>query len=407
MQSACRSLPSKDAREKGPELPIKTWSELALLIEGTGSYSGLPVTQVFNNTGTSISINHHRHDSVPTYRSGGPWYLSKLDYEIGFVDLVKKNGAGTNILYKGWAGPRHFGDTPTLPTGLDDSTMDSMGATAMSRVLPTDPNAEILNALAELYRDGLPLKPGDSIRKDGLNRKSPGNEYLNYEFGIKPLYSDIKKFADSAKNSRELLERLMANSDKAIRRRYFFPATTTTTVSNSSDYGYPSQAQIRWYGSTVRRRTIERWFEGVFEYHIPKGDDTLSKLRRWEAQANHLYGTRLTPEVVWNASPWSWFADWFTNIGDVMKNISALGSDGLRMRYGFFMSSEVLETRTSAYSDPINGKVYTATYNTIRTVKQRRPANPYGFGATGLATTSRQKAIAAAIASTRGAKISK
>lgn len=388
-------------------MPLKKWSSLALQIKGYGTLTDNPSTATFTNSGSMISFNHRRNRTYPFYTDGNMWLLEKVDHSFDFPNVMKKNGAGTAILYSGQAGPRHLGTPSLAPVPVSDGTMDSLGATAMSRVLPTDPNAEVLNALAELYRDGLPLVPGDNIRKDGLKRQTPGNEFLNYEFGIKPLYSDIKKFRDSAKNSGDLIEKFLSQSDRAIRRRYFYPATTSERFVQSSDFGYPVESSIRWYGATLYRRTTERWFEGVFEYHIPKGDDMLSKIRRWEAQANHLYGTRLTPEVVWNASPWSWFADWFTNIGDVMKNVSALGSDGLRMRYGFFMSRETLLTQTHARSDPINGVVYTGSYTTTRTVKQRRVANPYGFGVTGLSTSLRQKAVAAAIASSRGGKISK
>jgi len=124
-------------------------------------------------------------------------------------------------------------------------------------------------------------------------------------------------------------------------------------------------------------------------------------MRRQEAIFNRLYGLRLTPEVVYNAIPWTWALDWFTNTGDIMANISALSRDGLTLEYGFLMQEARVHTVTVAESTD-GGVRRTARLENINYTKRRVRANPYGFGLTGLATTNRQKAIIAAIAATKG-----
>jgi hypothetical protein len=115
--------------------------------------------------------------------------------------------------------------------------------------------------------------------------------------------------------------------------------------------------------------------------------------------ANKLIGLRLTPDVVWSVAPWSWAVDWFTNTGDVLKNNSALGNDGLTLLYGYHMREYTVKTVTVSTTLPFNGNgPLTSTRTIERTVKQRRPANPYGFGAGGLPLTTRKQAIIAAIA---------
>jgi hypothetical protein len=131
------------------------------------------------------------------------------------------------------------------------------------------------------------------------------------------------------------------------------------------------------------------------------GDDFISQSKRALAKANKLYGTSVTPDVLWNLSPWSWGVDWFANTGDVIHNMSVLSNDTLVLLYGYSMRSDVVE-RTSVGTSSVNGKTYTSKLVTTSTVKQRRPANPYGFGSGGLALTPSRVAIVTALLASRG-----
>jgi len=147
--------------------------------------------------------------------------------------------------------------------------------------------------------------------------------------------------------------------------------------------------------------TDERWFRGAFRYYIPTGPTLLDKFSGWMSQADHLLGVKLTPEVLWNIGPWSWAVDWFTNTGDIMKNISNLGKDGLVMQYGYSMATrsyirkyEATFNTRGIYDPPL---YRTTTRETSLVIKQRRPATPYGFG-TNLSTLSpKQIAIMTAL----------
>ncbi len=384
-------------------MPVSNWNNPTVgPYSGIGARSDNPTIWSLSSSGTMTSLSNHRYDDYPRYRSGGPWYLRKTDISAVAPKVKVTNAAGTSILWYGEACTRHFGDNPTPPPTVSDGSMDAMGASGMSRVLPTNPNAEILNSLAELFRDGVPKLAGVSSWEERTNAaRAAGSEYLNYEFGWKPLVSDIQKVAGSVKDSHAILKRFQDDSDRVLRRRYDYPATTSTVVQSGSGYGYPSDSSLMWTGQTVVRRTTERWFEGAFMYHIPGGAEYISGIQEYISKADKLYGVSPTPEVVWNATPWSWAVDWFSNTGDVIKNLSNLGKDGLALHYGYMMSQEVVEQRTDA-STVQNGRMYGSTLVTRTTVKQRRTANPYGFGLSGLATTVNQKAVVAAIAATRG-----
>jgi hypothetical protein len=55
-----------------------------------------------------------------------------------------------------------------------------------------------------------------------------------------------------------------------------------------------------------------------------------------------LFGVAPTPQLLWDILPWSWLADWFTNIGDVVSNVSVNAVDNLVVRYAYLMRNTVL-----------------------------------------------------------------
>jgi hypothetical protein len=102
----------------------------------------------------------------------------------------------------------------------------------------------------------------------------------------------------------------------------------------------------------------------------------------------------MTPEVLWNLAPWSWAVDWFTNTGDVVRNISEIGSNGLVLRDAYLMHHAGLVTVDHATHPDIVGHL-----ETTRTVeiKLRRESTPYGFGFPFEGLSLQQKAIITAL----------
>lgn len=295
-----------------------------------------------------------------------------------------------------------FGLNPAVDGSL--ASMNTFGTSAIARVLPTNPISGLSTALGELRKDGLPSLPGSSMRdRVDLARRS-GNEFLNIEFGWLPLVNDVRKLADAVKRSRQLIDQYIRDSDRQVRRRFTpQPVTLETSVFTGPGRG---TAGINMPNSTVTRSVTERyWFSGAFKYHVPVGDDFYSRLRYYEAISNRLYGTRITPEVVWNLAPWSWAVDWFTNAGDVIHNISQLGSDGLVMRYGYAMRHMVVDELGSGYFDILDGSGRHTGLLQLQVGsewKRRVRANPYGFGIDDTSLSAVQLAILAALGLTRG-----
>jgi len=298
----------------------------------------------------------------------------------------------------------HF---PSVPLTLDHD-LDAAGTTAIARVLPTNPLAGLSVALGELKREGIPAMLGANLMKSKIQRaRGAGGEYLNSEFGWRPLVNEVLGLANAIDNSDQLLRRYEQDSGKRIFRTYNYPLQITTTEEQIPG-SYPSPAlRTQYWSSTgtltiITKTTVKKWFEGCFTYYLaPQGS-----LVREEQLAAKRIGHRLTPEVLWNLTPWSWAADWVSNIGDVIHNVSAFQNDGLVMPWGYSMCQTTVEKSyhlSGARTKYENRDV--AVSQTLRsTRRQRKKATPFGFGLELDGFSNRQWAIIGALGLTRSPK---
>jgi hypothetical protein len=308
----------------------------------------------------------------------------------------------------------HF---PSVPPS-SDSVLNAIGTQVIANVIPTNPVSGLFVSLMELKREGIPSVPGiQSWRERTLRARNAGSEYLNYEFGWLPLVNELKSFTHAVTHSDELVRQYERNSGKRIKRRVTLPTTFTKDVVVQEN-SYPSPTMTggigtnNYNGQGTRTRTSiikkERWFSGCFTYYLPPYNPGGNNLKRNEQLANYLYGTRVTPEGIWNLTPWSWAADWVTNFGDVVHNVSAFRQDGLVMPYAYMMERNscthivVLTQKYKGYSAPKGTQVFTQSFTFVG--KRRVGATPYGFGLNPASFTNRQWSILAALGLSRGSK---
>lgn len=148
--------------------------------------------------------------------------------------------------------------------------------------------------------------------------------------------------------------------------------------------------------------TKRTWFAGEFVYTYPSEDAAIPL--QIAAGARQLLGIDLTPETIWNLAPWTWLADWFANVGDVVANFTAIGSDNLLMRYGYLMQEAKQvwlhqHFGVSIPSEGISNATLSGTFT--QSAKTRIGASPFGFGLTSQDLDARQIAILASIGFTR------
>jgi len=356
---------------------------------------------------------------------GSAFYTSKVTISGGRTQSFHNQLLSNQ--YQDWVG--HV--LPWVPLNLELSTIGNLtpgetsnlmaaGTTAIARCIPTNPVSGLSNFLGELKRDGLPKRPGAAMRSEferGKTLKGLSSEYLNWEFAVRPFYSDMRSFANVVKSHDKILKQYRRDSGKLIRRRYQFPTESTVVSSIVSSAYYPQGVNIpgSWFNSGVlhleTRTTVDRWFSGAFCYYLNFDDSVLGKLSLYEQYANKLLGTRLTPELVWNLTPWTWAADWETNAGDVIHNVSAFLGDGLVMKHGYVMEHKTI-TKTytlkgfSAKTN-VSGDCSDLSMSITQERKARLKASPFGFGLTDSDLSLRQKAIIAALGINRSAGLAK
>jgi len=400
--------------------------------KGVMSSGGTESRVMGSQTTTSESHPRGRDGS---YREGGPFYTSRV---VDFIQADHRSNVNFPSLNKVYSGPC-YGNPPTLAEmkeigysnierkygSSNEEGMKSDGTTAISLCNPVNPASDLGTTLAESVREGVPSLPGIKLWRDKTQfLKGLGSEYLNYQFGWAPLQHEVNSVVSAARNHRDLLSQYHRGEGSDTHRTFRFPSSyfrktlPVTTPNNWHMAGTWTEKHGTRQVSLVRE--THRWFEGVFTYALPSSTDSWRRALGFGSDADRLFGLTLSPDVLWELTPWSWAVDWFTNVGDVINNVTNFGLAGLVMRYGYMME-ESIETVTAEGGTPIvdclsyeprpgspgfrvnheNSSSGTWACGTSSVTKRRVPASPFGFsiGWEGLSPT--QLAITAALGITR------
>jgi len=388
-----------------------------------GGHPGFMGVQVTESENHPLWRLKRRYESGTFQGDVGGNFLMRRQYVEGPSKAMIRNlscrfkdpRTGYTIVgsYKGGMIPGGIPANPFAPFEPSNSAqLDGFGTTAIARCKPVASVASAANTLIELYHEGIPHLLGSLLWKERTNSaRSAGGEFLNYEFGFKPLANDIAKFAYGVVYFDKIMRQYERDLGKVVRRRYSFPPSTFTDqrVVDRSKWqaAMTPESTLFWklnadtVGETVleTETTVNRWFSGAFTNYVPHHEafGALSDVQQ-------VLGLELTPEVLWNAAPWSWAVDWFTNAGDVISNLQSFMIDGLVLRYGYIMEHKVTR-RTYYHRGPTNlwwgETAFPAVLTFVTETKVRRRATPFGFGVAEDSLSPRQNAIVAALGLSR------
>lgn len=317
-----------------------------------------------------------------TYVEGGPFYcyhvLREHEAPLGHLTHTRND-----VTYSGT--PRGCGTPPggksiavgksvtfTFPSWLSMQAMLlPYAATGFNRTRPGNPQAGLGQFLGEL-RD-LPKIPGRGIigALKGRSLQSyprylfdrlrsflslSGSEYLNYQFGWRPFVKDLKDMYYVWRYLDKLIAQIRRDNGRNIRRSTTLYSDTSTSQTTPTSYNFAYalvyNAPPNWHGGSslvVQTEKVEEriWYSSSMRYWIP---DTTSSL--WTAQAKAaLFGVLPTPSVLYELLPWSWLIDWFSNVGDVVANVSPNAVDNLVLNYHFVMRSWKRTLESTSFSN--------------------------------------------------------
>lgn len=308
----------------------------------------------------------------------------------------------------------HFGGySPSIADMLQPSSnaqLDAWGATGISRASPTNPQSGIGQLLAEL-RDTPKAWNPDYWKKatrdfKNMNPKKFADRHLEVSFGWLPLIRDIQDFFKVSGQLTKRVTQIERDSGRRIRRRRTILSDSSTTIdAPTSSYGWPAMQSYMYQspGTKTKITTTTRkvWFSGAFTYYLPPiaHHEWLGDFRHYKAVTNQLFGTSLTPALLWELAPWSWLIDWKVNAGDIVNNWTNFHLNGLVMHYGYVMEQINVTTTYQLRGLRIHGEPKPVDVDDviINEVKSRRSATPYGFGLNPGSFSGKQLAILLAL----------
>lgn len=399
-------------------------------LPGTSPDSSAGSEEILFGTGTQVkaSISHPINRSTGNRVGGGPFYTSRVSYFVKPGRVRNAYWALQGKYFSGEVWPRFptteelskvSASTAEMKYGdRNTATMNQQGATAIARSSPVNPVAQMGVSLVEAQRDGLPSLPGiQSWEARTKFLKGLGNEYLNQVYGWQPLKDEVLSVAGAARKHRDIMKTYDHGAGRDTHRSYRFPlirdsqsASLGAHIPLGCDPHFVNQGS---QGVTITKESVtERWFEGCFSHALPSSIDSWQRHIEAGREADHLFGLKLTPSLLWEATPWSWAVDWFSNAGDVINNVTNFGAAGQVMRYGYMMEETSVKV-TIDLSDAtyyVNSKLNNGQttqkagncscgYEVV--TKRRSPANPFGFGVSWDGLSPTQIAITAALGITR------
>lgn len=403
--------------------PFQTHSDDWVSLASDGSYTypwRAGVGTEVQGTQYTVSSEHPGWRKVIDHGGGdvgGDFYTSK-SYHTGpgpTVDGVYWSDlAFPQHKWKGTVIPNIYDagctiDSTLFPPngGSSDSDLAELGTTAIASCEPTRSVADLSTGIGELMVDGLPALPLiNSFKKRAKICLDAGDQYLNIAFGWLPLVNDVTKTSRFIQEHDRLIAQFERDSGRAVRRRFRFPSKSSTEL-----IGWAPSRMLMGQGTEIGQmsgpagivyhyREVEEstWFSGSFTYYLPSDLDGRDGISNAASSAKQLLGVELNPEVLWNLTPWSWAADWFTNAGDYSHNLSAFADNGLVLHHGYIMKRTKV-SNVFVHDGPSGVVTNSGTrrIDFITETKQRQRATPYGFGLSMDSLSDFQKSILIAL----------
>lgn len=277
-------MPFYNFDERSTKTGTKTHIATGTLAGTSLNYEGM--------LGNNSSISH----PYP-YAAGSGWTLNK-----SLVHSAVCNGSDGTYRYLNYSPYGYV--IPSFPVFVASVTVNN----ALARFNPAKPIVNLPVSIAEL-RD-LPKLfkiAGSTFLKKG------GGAYLNFQFGWKPFLSDLKGLLDFQQTTENRLRQLKRLFDRGgSSHRVENGSAEQTTVSTSPPF-LGSTIYYRQSGS-AKGWLVVKWIpETVYTLNPPSHDE----LRRRAFRS--AYGLNVNISTVWEALPWTWLIDWFSDIGDYLS----------------------------------------------------------------------------------------
>jgi len=238
------------------------------------------------------------------YVTGGDFDVTKTTSDRGYL-----TGSHTDSLYEHIYDMFAVGVNTTYagPALSSTSTVNDV----LAQTNPSAPIVDLPVFIAELREvPSLILFEGRTL----IKKIAEGN--LKWEFAWKPLISDLRGLLDfqgavdrRVKHLHHMYKRGGARFERTVGLIYGHGADSLRTILPNGI------GNVRERGVYYHRRWISvSW---VPTYDPREGIPPVSEIRRKAFSA--VLGLTIDPATVWELLPWSWLADWFSDVGSYLS----------------------------------------------------------------------------------------
>lgn len=259
---------------------------------------------------------------VGNFEGTNPFYLHRSNNICW--SLTGHSFPGTDWAYNGFVrtGDAVFHHGATTPEPTDNQALSH----ALAATNPNKPHVSLPNFVAELRDYKFREIPAalKKMSRFGANKyhdipiarlKDIGSDYLTYEYGIKPFMQDVGRmmdFVNRADMKYRYLEKLRASKTGLGNSATVWNDETFGGVYDSYVTGLYSESNVvRETWKTVRKK----WVSTMWTPTVDMSQYTDDNLR---ALANRIVtGSEVSFAALWDAMPWTWLIDWFSNAGDM------------------------------------------------------------------------------------------
>lgn len=390
-----------------------------------------PVNHVTNSPFVEQEKTKDYTNPGPPFVSAGPFFHSMERYSD--FDVQHRGTYFSRVQNSSGYWEKYVGGFALTQGYAASTVMESLSAwrpLAFNKLKPSLSAGGLGVAVAELRDVPRMLKTTskgfhDIWKELGGNQKGPrmlhkeaSNHYLNHQFGWVPFLSDLAKSFYLYKNSAIYVHNLSDRNNQWSKRRrtlYKSDPIETLIAQGAGTSVYPIHPDPRnflastdnssgnWNARRVKSRRV--WATGHFKFYRPEFDRSLPTYNsNWNKVQQNLIlqGLRINPTMIWKATPWTWLADWFGNVGDVIDNATSAGQDALVSKDLCLMQHQTEEVRINATLTFKTGGARTFNWSNSFVTKQRDVAvNPYGFGLSQTSLSLKQLSILGALGISR------
>jgi hypothetical protein len=309
-------------------------------------------------------------DVIGNYPNDNPLFIERK----GFIHLGTLSGRAPVFAVNQYDGVMLFGQpnwSHLSPTSTPPSDVQAVTEVA-AQTNPSVPHVDLAATIGDFF-----MNVPEVLYKKGYNYKRlrGGNTVAEINFGWLPLFRDLQKLIDFTRamdaRVKELKNYFTPNGGS--NRRYLW---ADSAQDDSGDVSFWTlEGGVHGYIHTVttsRKWASVRWKADTAG--IPSAGELRSKA------LSTIHGWRLDPDTIWELMPWSWFVDYFVNIGSFLKatrNNLDIHTTGSCVMFHQRTTAEQIITSASPYWSLTPGvSLYETKYRTLTDIGLTQNAVP-------------------------------